>query len=276
MNGFTQSRTRPGRRAVALALLIAVVALAGGLVSAPPALHASSNFSCGPNTATYAATRLDGSPGLGVRCLVYDSQDPNLFYWYGEGRWGDFQYRHMGFGRTDSTLATASDIQGGGANVSLAMSFLGPAGLVYPNEIDVEPWHERWTYVVTMDYTPLPPATNCGPSFTRYFVFDATNPNRPGDGLRCVMNRPDNPDPTGMTLWYGHGYWDSESGLYTNIGLWRTGRTVGEAVDLCFGPGGSCGATGPNGLQFTTVQADRRYTVGGAWNEVWCTYCAPL
>jgi len=81
-------------------------------------------FNCGPHALTYAVNDDTGAP-VGIRCVRYSflGVDQALinceFTWYGEGRWGDRSYRHIGQAMQNNAIVSpgvgfAADISGNG------------------------------------------------------------------------------------------------------------------------------------------------------------------
>lgn len=98
-------------------LLLVVISI---LVSSVPAATAS--FSCGPHALAYEVLSLTpGVKGQGIRCVVTAAGSPELrshpkFIWYGEGKWNNIPYRHLGHAHyfNDTLKAYASDFYGNG------------------------------------------------------------------------------------------------------------------------------------------------------------------
>ena len=57
---------------------------------------AQASFTCSPHMLTYQVRSLDGRSGQGVRCVKLSPNKTVSLYWYGEGYWGQQQYRHIG------------------------------------------------------------------------------------------------------------------------------------------------------------------------------------
>jgi hypothetical protein len=260
-------------------------------------------FKCGGDLLTYDVVSLDHVPGYGVRCLWYNGQSPENFVWYGEGRWGQRTYRHVGIAFQDADsgpIGQAADLAGGDFNNNVT-------GLIFhatngswpsPNVIQVTGvWNELWTLRPNgVNYSPLPRPTACGDNFVAYNVSSLSG--IPGSGLRCVLRMPGTQliqegSPPYVTAWFGNGQWEGRS--YSHIGRISVTRGVppnqeqriiagsGEATDICDPRFGQfCNSAPANSLQFvyrlcrsTTpppppVTFDfAGYDVIRAWNEHW-------
>ena len=244
------------------------------LVSSVPAVCAS--FSCGPHALTYEVHPLTpGVTGQGIRCVVTAAGSPELpsfpkFIWYGEGKWNNTAYRHVGHAHyLDNTLkAYASDFYGNGEGSrnnfpgNLTVTIMGnwPA----PAEIRISgAWNERWIRRdAPLAYVPLPPPAVCGSNFRGYKAVDR-NGTRQGSGIRCVM-RPWPELHTIPVAWYGTGNWGKQR--YTHLGF-ITPQGHG-ARDLC-GPsfGATCNAFAAGSIAIDSINS--YYDVVGAWNEKW-------
>jgi hypothetical protein len=240
---------------------------------------AYSQFTCGPYTTTYFVKGYTDQP-VGIRCLKFiprstpgfEAQDRVI--WYGEGRWGTFTYRHLGFAAASGTgfRGSAGDLPGNGAIadyfspdvVLTPVSGNWPAPetiLVWGN------WNETWYRAPSVNYIPLPRPQYCGTYFDDYEA--ATGLFGDPIGIRCVLRVSGTLRP-----WFGNGP------NYTHIGVgnlpttrWSTGS--GGATDLC-GLGPACRDYPQGQLRFA-----RRYEyagggylflgfqVSGAWNEFW-------
>lgn len=244
------------------------------LVFSVPAAAAS--FSCGPHALTYEVLSLKpGVTGPGIRCVVTAAGSPELrshpkFIWYGEGKWNNTPYRHLGHAHyfNNTLKAYASDFYGNGEGFAnnfpgnLTVTIVGswPA----PTEIRISgAWNERWIRrSAPLAYTPLPPPATCGTRFREYKAVDGTG-KRQGSGVRCIMRAWPELHTTPVT-WYGTGKWGGQR--YTHIGF-STPQGHG-AMDLC-GPsfGATCNAFAAGKIVIKPV--DSYYDVGGAWSEKW-------
>ncbi len=257
--------------------LIRVFVVISILVFSVPAVCAS--FSCGPHAITYEVLPLTpGVTGQGIRCVVTAAGSPELlsfpkFIWYGEGKWNNTSYRHLGHAHyLNNTLkAYASDFHGNGEGTSnnfpgnLTVTIVGdwPA----PAEIHISgAWNERWIRRdAPLAYTPLPHPTVCGTAFRGHKAVDM-NEARQGSGIRCVMRA----WPELHTLpvvWYGAGNWDTQR--YTHLGF-ITPEGYG-AMDLC-GPsfGIFCNAFAAGSITIKAVNSS--FDVLGAWSEKWLQF----
>lgn len=122
----------------------------------------SAGFTCGPSLKTYRVTKPSGNTaeGLGVRCVKFGKEGGNIqnglpvFSWYGEGKWGESKYRHLGhaFARdTDTFTGYAADFfrnEGETEGIfdgTLRITFsIDRAGTI-PKKITVKGlWDEEW------------------------------------------------------------------------------------------------------------------------------------
>ena len=251
-------------------------------------------FSCGPDLTTYKVISNSGLQGAGVRCvkLIDAPQGPSLV-WYGEGRWGNFEYRHVGQAdvpQYGQRRARASDITGNGedaegalANGSLSLAFSNPGT---PNKIYVSgAWSETWVKAnIVVGYQPLPKVETCGQNFDQYRA-ESLDPEEAGFGVRCKLK--------GSDTWYGEGYWASKK-WDTSTGRWTLPNktyyahlgsgyslvqnyhltTIYGASDICKPGTNLCGEVpwGNLSLQGQTFPNVGDGFVVSAWHERWLPY----
>jgi hypothetical protein len=289
------------------AVVFLSLAIAAGLVASAP----GQNFSCGGGLLTYAVqstTDVAPNPHVaaiagaapGIRCVKYYPQGPTAFIWYGEGKWDQKAYRHIGIatrtggGGELGVTAKAGDFAGEGFQggvVLLTMQAdtngqnLGPVTVT-------SSWKETWIPVAQAIYTPLPKPTSCGENFFRYKVHSNA---QSGTGMRCVLrlahDSPFEGDVPFTTVWFGNGQWKDQG--YSHIGRLNITSApqnvavgTGDATDICDGRfGTTCWHADLNSIRFeaftclsslppppppTPVGRNLKgYNVGGAWNEVW-------
>jgi hypothetical protein len=208
-------------------------------------------FSCGPNALTYLAIDRADDPNTGppmgvqVRCSIVNATAPAShsppipkLVWYGEG-W-DFvaanRNQHLGFALATKGTSTlegwAADIAGNRRETfegTISLDLVHGSWPV-PTGVDAVSsdgqFHERWTLVTSIPYSPLPRPSQCVPQIDSEFykVFSASYAGHSGSGLRCVASLGNS-----ITAWFGNGTMDGAR--YTEIG-YRT--STGFAVaDLC-------------------------------------------
>src|SRR5205823_2642327 len=143
----------------------------------------------------YDVVSLENVPGSGVRCLWYNGQSPENFVWYGEGRWGQRTYRHVGIAFQDpdsGPIGRAADLAGGDFNNNVTGVMFHVTQGSWPNPSVIQltgAWHEQWTLRPGgVYYSPLPRLTACGDNFVAYNVSSLAGV--PGSGLRCALRMP--------------------------------------------------------------------------------------
>jgi hypothetical protein len=265
------------------------------VLSAAFSAPARAEFKCGPYAYAYEVFDTDGRPGPGVRCIRF--VDHLSFVWYGEGRWGQVIYRHLGWAKHDHDTNVspqrvfkghAADFFGNGENVSSphpgTISLTASDGTYWtadrpPGEIQVRgAWNENWILrgQAVASVTPQPPVRRCGPNMRQFGV----NMPSPGDenartvtsddstfGVRCLLDA----DGKFPAAWYGEGAWAGSA--YRHIGT--AGFWVWPhwgASDICTAGTAFCGATKFGDLHLRPVGDARTTTsirVTGGWNEWW-------
>lgn len=250
-------------------------------------------FDCGPHALTYVVLPTDDKrSGMGVRCLKLLSKDYSYqIVWYGEGRWDNRAYRHLGMAYAAIEEWTpiesyAADISGNGEAYSSVTHTLFVEPVIgswpVPKRISVEgDWHELWVLASqlpgTLSYVPLPRPTTCGPHLEEYMV--TALDGRSGAGLRCLLHERWR---SGSGVWFGNGEWGGTR--YTHVGAFRPylpGSQLASAWDLChphFGqfcskvptgiPVAGPGANLVDELLMKDVAAGYDLTWQG-WNEAW-------
>lgn len=213
--------------------------------------QAAPQFTCGVNALTYLSIPMEeGRLGVQVRCVIVDEKAPSSaklsaprMVWYGEGWDGmpNNTNRHLGvaFAQPQGSDLTgyAADISSDGA--ARNESFLGDiiVHVVHgswpaPTVLDVTSpdcgcFHDRWTLVQSVPYTPMARLTACDNRYLPGYHFDwftASYTSHHGSGLRCVFRV-----QSSLMAWIGDGTMDGTS--YTQIG-YRTPHNF-AAVDLC-------------------------------------------
>jgi hypothetical protein len=258
------------RKMFALVASLGAVATAALSVGVAPA-QANPAFQCGANLVTYRVRSLSNGQAGGIRCVKFtegsiDGSTPR-FAWYGEGRWGNRSYRHVGHAfRHPLKVATlrvgyASDIYGNGEYAN--GNFNGNLTIQVINngqKIKVTgAWNEEWIKESSVNYKPLPTMKTCGSNFAAYQVSDLTG-QRQGTGVRCVLQL----GPSTQT-WFGNGQWNGTT--YSHLGTLSGLSGVG-ASDLCNSAFGAvCGQYDYGSLNLTPF--DGGYDVTGAWRERW-------
>ncbi|NJL51395.1 MAG: hypothetical protein HC930_02790 [Hydrococcus sp. SU_1_0] len=249
------------------------ISLIGTMFAILPSGSANASFTCGPHLKTYRVTSTNGALG-GVRCVKFINQqgrDGNFltFVWYGEGRWGNTDYRHVGSAAiTESTgkqVNYAADISGNGEGTNGIFNRLFFRKSSDWQTIQVSgDWDEIWTLTtnnVLQDYdSRLQPLNSCGKNFSRYVVTDANNQANNGTGIRCKAKN---------GVWYGEGNWNGSP--YAHIGF-SAYKGIG-ASDICE-PSRSraCGNFPIGSLKITGSTScilPEKLRVQGAWNEIW-------
>jgi hypothetical protein len=257
------------QKMVAFAASLGVLTTSAMTVAVTPA-QANPSFQCGSDLVTYRVRSLNNGQDGGIRCVKFTEGSPDgstpRFAWYGEGRWGNASYRHVGHAFRHPVNGTlrigyASDIYGNGENASA--NFDGNLKMKVLNQgkrIQVTgAWNEEWIRVGNVDYTPLPTLQTCGSNFAEYQVSDLTG-QRQGSGVRCVLQL----GPSKQT-WFGNGQWNGTH--YSHLGTLSGLNGVG-ASDLCDSSFGStCGSFGYGSLKLTP--SDGGYVVNGDWSEQW-------
>jgi hypothetical protein len=237
---------------------------------------AQAAFTCGPNMSTYRVTSPDGTLG-GVRCVKFINADSGngrtlLFVWYGEGKWGDTKYRHVGTASIDRSsgkqVNQAIDIYGNGEGTDGVFNQLDFDTSSTNNRIIKVSagWNEIWTFAlnnVVEDYSSrLRPLRSCGKNLHRYAVTNSGDQSDNGTGVRCI-NKVGN-------VWYGEGNWNGVH--YAHIGF-RAYQGYG-ATDICE-PSKSevCGNFPIGSLEVTSLgdycSSPEKLKFGGGWSEVW-------
>ena len=244
-------------------------------------------FNCGPHTLTYVVTSANGSPA-GIRCvkLEFGGVDHGMpqyeLYWYGEGKWGNASYRHVGFGAQNYGVNNpgtgfAADIYGNGETFNGRATNLGIRIVEVshaPSKIVITgAWNETWSLTQNVQYTALPNPTVCGSNFETYKV-RASGGIGPVMGLRCVISDL----RYKLSVWYGTGSWGG-GGIYKHLGMvlplygLGLGPTVaryGQASDLCDSSvGQSCNTFPTRSIIFTPTSDMQGFNLTGAWNENW-------
>jgi hypothetical protein len=252
----------------ALALLTALGALWGGTA------HAQ-NFNCGPNAYTYELRY--GGAVAGVRCVKV--VDDRSFTFYGEGRWGTYEYRLLGYAIGDifnggrNFRGWTGDFYGNGEDgagfatltlTATAPISSGPA-IIQVRGAYSEDWY-RSTGNTAVGYTRLPyGVSRCGGNFEQMWV-----PAMDGSfHIRCLLHVDGhNNEPA---AWYGagtHGGYPYEH-LGTAIFQWDGPRW--GSTDLCLSGWHYCGYTGYGALGLSR-QSDTSIIVTGAWGEHWLRF----
>lgn len=262
------------------------------VLSYNPSSCKGGTFTCGPQFATYSVRSEGGSgwPVAGVRCVLFrDSEVVNGAIaganWYGEGRWGNFSYRHAGrtdkrpadlAGKNFTTASEAADIYGNGENGSGRTYNLKLIPVNGWEKIRVVgDWGEQWTYEpsgVAAFTSDLGPITNCGHNYDQLTVTDSNGSTAYGSGVRCLRRARD--DYRFPSLWVGEGQW--HGGRYMNFGYITPGDYTsfmyGTAADICAKSNYACGWTATNGLKINAKMScyqKLNYAVTGNWNELW-------
>lgn len=239
------------------------------------------SFTCGPHLATYGVRPVGTAYHVGVRCVLFDPDDPDRFAWYGEGVVGSgLRYRHLGLHTL--TGGERYDISGNGeafANATrFALAFgrerVATAHGSIPRRIMDRGGGGEWVLEedgrVAGFVRHLGPVAECGEHLMRYTARDdvafLTEP-RAGSGIRCAFR--------GKRVWYGAGDWGGT--LYVHLGLKDDESDRAMAADIC-DPSLSetCGraAMGAIELGWKCLRgAGPVETVSGAWRERW-TYHA--
>jgi hypothetical protein len=236
---------------------------------------AQAAFTCGPNMSTYRVTSPSGTLG-GVRCVKFINAkgrggDTLRFAWYGEGKWGNTNYRHIGSASIEASSGKqvnhATDIYGNGENTSGTFSRIIFDASSNNRVIRVSgDWNEIWTLApnnVVRNYSSaLRPLNSCGEYMDRYTVTDANDQSGNGTGIRCQTRG-------GGTVWYGEGTWNGMP--YAHLGYY--GYYGYGATDICE-PSRSqaCGDFPISSIEMTgstTCTNPQKLRVKGAWNEVW-------
>lgn len=229
-------------------------------------------FTCGTHLTTYRVTSPDGALG-GVRCVKFinekrrDKRDSLTFVWYGEGRWGNTDYRHIGYSAKEYSGQQsnyAADISGNGEGTNGTFNRL--SFRISPNWQTIQvsgDWNETWTIAandMVQDYTSrLQRLNSCGKNLSRYVVTDSNNKTTNGTGVRCRLQ---------SKVWYGEGDWNGIP--YAHLGFFTNGGD--GASDICE-PSRSraCGnfPVGSLKIEGMTCGNPEKLRVRGAWNEIW-------
>jgi hypothetical protein len=235
---------------------------------------AQASFTCGSHMKTYRVISPNGALG-GVRCVKpinAKGRDGNtlLFAWYGEGRWGNTNYRHVGSASVSPSsgrqINYADDVYGNGENTGGAFRqiALNPSPDYRTIRVSGD-WNEIWTLAannIVQDYSSqLGSLNSCGRNFHRYVVTDSNDRADHGAGIRCESRQ--------SNVWYGEGNWNGVR--YAHIGF--LGYQGYGATDLCE-PSRSraCGDFPIGSLKMfgsTRCVIPEKLRVQGAWNEVW-------
>lgn len=202
-------------RSSVLSLVVAALAVA------LPAAEARAT-DCGGNMVTYSVHYADGTPTNGIRCVVMPTERPAVgrgrVLWYGEGDWGNGNYRHIGVAWESQGIGAATDIYGNGEslsgwsnNVQITFSDAGSP----PAQIRVTgDWNEIWRKVDSVSWTPLPRPVTCGPNSETYVASNLAGWQ--GLGIRCS---PKNLDSANDRIWYGAG--DRDGLTFAHLGFFR-------------------------------------------------------
>ncbi len=266
---------------------LSILALLG--LSFIPNVHAQtvnpvkpSGFSCGPFMDTYVVSSPDFFSGEGIRCVKWStgaktSKRVPAFAWYGEGRWDDIRYRHVGHAFASASLpqpntyqAFATDMYGNGETVQGDYSGGFVITVLDADTIQVsQGWNETWKRVSSTNYSPLPAPTTCGRYFDQYTVqsLDAyaaqrtrkATKVRAGEGVRCVLR-----SGAPSTTWFGFGTWNGA--YYMHL---VTGSATGYgASDFCSSPQDICNSYSYGSIRKRLSQVWQKPIVEG-WNEIW-------
>jgi len=228
---------------------------------------AQASFACGQHLSTYRVQSLGGANGQGVRCVKFHFGN---IIWYGEGYWGEANYRHFGLIPAPGVLGGGiTDISGNGESFN---SFTSSSALQVSrgesiNGIPISirltgAWNEEWIYEsdgVVQEYTSqLGPVRVCDETSNQleYRVRDESGLNS-GEGIRCYVG----------AIWYGEGNWNGET--YAHIGFrQRFNRPSAIAFDICE-PSKFSFCSRANSLSFDATSLSNVIRVSGDWNEVW-------
>lgn len=235
------------------------------------------SFTCGPHLATYSVRPVDAAYHAGVRCVLFDSDEPDRFAWYGEGVVGSgLRYRHLGLHGLSG--GERYDVSGNGEAFANATRFALAFGREraatafgsIPRRIMDRTGGGEWVLEedgrVEGYASHLGPVASCGEHLMRYAARDdvpfLTEP-RAGSGVRCAF--------PGKRVWYGEGDW--EGTRYVHLGLKDEDSDRAMAADICDpSKSAACGraAMGTIELGWKCLRgAGPVETVSGAWRERW-------
>jgi hypothetical protein len=247
------------------------------ILSITTAQPSQASFACGPHYKTYRVQSRNGAQGSGVRCLRSTPTVSLSGIWYGEGKWGNQTYRHIG--ATVGSMGEAADIHGNGETTDgsfplKSLSFSSSGGPDHKVLRVTGAWNETWileTDGVVESYTSsLPPVSVCGRNFTQFQVRSTAGER---GGVRCVSKSPNT-----LGLWYGEGQWGGTPYLHLGQLIMKGNTPQYFAYDICE-PSRSkaCGAF-QNNLRFSTDLFAPAVSdpfvklvinVTGAWSEEW-------
>jgi hypothetical protein len=265
-----------------MSFLAVAAALWGGAARAQ-------DFTCGPHALTYEVQQAQANGFrvvVGIRCVkVVNNQS---FAWYGEGRWGSFQYRNVGYGSGDifnggvRFVGYQGDIHGNGENGTafwngdFTLTATAPI-TAQPARIDLrnsqgnllESWHLATQNRTT--YTMLPfPMLRCSDTPPGNHAFVEQMRVRKGGTVletdrRCLLNL------RGTThlpyAWVGSGVFEGRPYFHLGVGNFQpNGGWL--ASDLCFTGNHMCLDFPEGGIQLTRQQ-DTSIFASGAWTETW-------
>ncbi len=254
----------------ALALLTVVGTFWGG------AAHAQS-FTCGPYAFTYEVR--SGTSVVGVRCVKV--VDDRSFTFYGEGRWGATEYRHLGYAIGDifnggrNFRGWSADIYGNGedtagfANGTLTLTSTAPISsgpaIVQVRGAYTEDWY-RSTSNVALGFTRLPfDVRYCGGNLEQMWV-----PAMDGSyHVRCLLHADGHTNEP--AAWYGAGYRSTSRYEHLGTAIFQWDGPRWGSTDLCISGAHYCGYTNYGSLGLAR-QSDTSIIVTGAWGEHWLRF----
>ena len=237
----------------------------------------ATNFRCGPYTRTYFLKDASGNV-TGIRCVKVVNN--HSFAWYGEGRWGNAAYRHVGYAASDNFnggvrfWGSLADIYGNGESYqgfyNQNLDFQASSPIDGPGGASIiqilSPFAETWYlagYYDNVLYEPLPyEMSYCGNPNLNQMGVEGGSINH----VRCLLDL-----KAGVNLpyaWVGKGktasgqpYFHLGTGNFQLGGGWA-------ASDLCLTPNHACNNFAFGSLSLTPLTYSR-IGVTGAWNEIW-------